>query len=508
VLESLEARPATHVALIAQNRQYTAAELAAAIRCEVSWLAGHGGSRHALLADNGAPWIVADAALFARATLAVPIPASFTPSQVDHVLRDAGIDRLSTDHPQRWLDAMPGLSVIGRSPVTGLSLLSRRADSGAAAAPAGTVKVTYTSGSTGAPKGICLDAQSMWTVTETVARLAVSLDLRRHLCLLPLPTLLENIAGVYAPLMAGATVIVPPLAAVGMSYAGVDAARLVAAISTHRPESLILVPELLKLLVLAAERGWQAPDSLKFVAVGGAHAGRELIDRALAHGLPACEGYGLSECTSVVSLNVPGAARAGSVGRPLPHVSVRIASDGEILVRGALMAGVLGAGAAAVEELATGDLGEIDADGFLHVRGRKRDMFVTSFGRNVSPEWIESLILESAAVRYAVVFGEGRAHPVAVIAPMHDDVADTAIERAIESANARLPDYARIRGWVRADGVFSFAQGLLTANGRPRRDRIYARHVALLDALDGTAVLNTADRTGTASDRIETQVAP
>jgi hypothetical protein len=91
---------------------------------------------------------------------------------------------------------------------------------------------------------------------------------------------------------------------------------------------------------------------------------------------------------------------------------------------------------------------------------------------------------------------------------MHDDVADTAIERAIESANARLPDYARIRGWVRADGVFSFAQGLLTANGRPRRDRIYARHVALLDALDGTAVLNTADRTGTASDRIETQVAP
>jgi acyl-CoA synthetase (AMP-forming)/AMP-acid ligase II len=100
-----------------------------------------------------------------------------------------------------------------------------------------------------------------------------------------------------------------------------------------RPHSIVLVPELLRLLVAAAERGWPVPGSLKFVAVGGAAVSVDLLARAEAVGLPVFEGYGLSECASVVCLNTPDARRRGSVGRPLPHASVRLADDGQIMVR-------------------------------------------------------------------------------------------------------------------------------------------------------------------------------
>ena len=90
-----------------------------------------------------------------------------------------------------------------------------------------------------------------------------------------------------------------------MSYGGLDAARLLGTLSREQPNSLILVPELLQVLVVAAERGWQPPASLQFVAVGGAKVSRELLERADAAGIPVYEGYGLSECASVVCLNTP-----------------------------------------------------------------------------------------------------------------------------------------------------------------------------------------------------------
>jgi long-subunit acyl-CoA synthetase (AMP-forming) len=346
------------------------------------------------------------------------------------------------------------------------------------------VKVTYTSGSTAAPKGVCLGAADLEAVAQSLAGATAALGVERHLCLLPLATLLENVGGIYAPLLAGARAMLPGAAATGMSYAGPDVPRLLACIGASKPDSLILVPELLRLLVAAAERGWPVPLTLKFVAVGGASVASELLERAAAVGLPVYEGYGLSECASVVCLNTPAARRKGSAGRPLPHAHVRVDDDGQLMVSGVTMRGYLGdAPRRPGEEWATGDLGEIDAEGYVYVRGRLRNIYITSFGRNVSPEWVEREIALEPAIRHVLVHGEARPYAVAIVSANRDGADAASIDRAIAAANARLPDYARVRRWIRATEPFTLENGLLTSNGRLRRREIELRHGALLDAL-------------------------
>jgi long-subunit acyl-CoA synthetase (AMP-forming) len=218
--------------------------------------------------------------------------------------------------------------------------------------------------------------------------------------------------------------------------------------------------------------------------VGGAPVSTGLLERAESAGLPVFEGYGLSECASVVCLNAPGARRPGSVGRPLPHARVRIADDGEILVSGVTHHGYLGDPARVPgEEWRTGDLGEIDADGFLYVRGRTRNMFITSLGRNVAPEWVEREIVQQPGIGHVMVHGEARPYAVALLSTADPAVSDADLALAIAAANERLPGYAQVRRWARAPEPFSFADGLLTPNGRLRRAEILARHGTLIESL-------------------------
>jgi len=459
-------------------------ELAETVAEEGDWLASHG-ERFALLADNGIGWAIADLALRARELPSVPVPGFFTAGQIRHALDDAGVDGLLTDDPRRVQELLPGWKTVAASGRSGLALFRRRVDPAARPVlPPGTTKITYTSGSTGQPKGVCLTATQLDTVAQSLAGATQTLDIERHLCLLPLATLLENIAGIYAPLLAEATCLLPPASVTGMSYAGPDVQRLLGCIAAARPQSLVLVPELLRLLVTAAERGWRAPASLKFVAVGGAPVSVELLARAQQARLPVFEGYGLSECASVVCLNTPGAHRRGSVGRPLPHAKVRIAEDGQIMVSGVSTPGYLGQPARqAGAEWPTGDLGEIDADGYVYVRGRLRNIFITSLGRNVAPEWVERELVQQPGIRHAMVHGEARPYAVALVVATDGNVSDADIEHGIDTANGRLPGYAQVRRWARAPESFSFQNGLLTSNGRLRRDAILERHGALLAPL-------------------------
>jgi acyl-CoA synthetase (AMP-forming)/AMP-acid ligase II len=301
---------------------------------------------------------------------------------------------------------------------------------------------------------------------------------------MPLATLLENVAGVYAPILLGATINVLPLAEVGMGgSSSVNADVLKKAIGRSGAESIILLPQVLRELTSQAVlTGW-AGRRLKFAAVGGACISEADLDAATAAGIPAFQGYGLSECHSVVALNRPDASRRGSVGLPLPGIRVEVAGDGELLVHGSSMIGYLGDAPVDKRPIHTGDLGHVDEDGFVYVTGRKKNMFITGFGRNVSPEWPEAELLHEAAIAQAVVCGEGRAVNTAIIVPSHPGTNARTIAGAVAKANLKLPDYARIGEWIVADKPFTTANGLLTASGKPRREGVLTRYLAAGQAL-------------------------
>lgn len=464
------------------------AALGERVRALVDALVASGARRFASRLDNGPDWLALDLAIRSLDAVHVPLPTFFSPAQIAHALASSGADAVivpaGTALPDNFA-ACPTFALDDQ-----LTLL--RLDPAAVVLPAGTACITFTSGTTGAPKGVCLDAASLLTVAQSLADAAAPLAPKRHLCLMPLSTLLENVAGLYAALISGAEIAVPPLAEVGYTGAsGLDVPTLIACLHRYRPDSAILLPQLLLALVMAAEQGATLPDSLKFLAVGGGRVGPALLARAEALGLPVYEGYGLSECASVVCLNRPGAARAGSVGKPLPHAKVS-AIDGELFVEGVRCLGYLGGDPLPPGAIATGDLGHIDADGFVHITGRRKNVFITSFGRNVSPEWVESELLQHPAFAQAIVHGEAQPFNVAIVWPRRADLDAAALLDALNDVNRGLPDYAQVRDIVRADAPFSFADGLLTSNGRPRRDAILTRYRAAVDARYAAALESTA----------------
>lgn len=435
-----------------------------------------------LLADNGLDWLVVDRAAAAARIPVVPLPPFFTPAQVAHALAASGADALITP------DAATGeaLGYHHAAPLAATALvLHRRSIPDPPSLPPGTAKVTFTSGTTGAPKGVCLDDALQWRVAESIADALRDVPIERHLCLLPLPVLLENVAGVYAPLVRGATACVPPVRRGGLAGAsGFDPVACFEAIAAFDAHSVILLPQMLLALTMAAEQGLAVPASLRFAAVGGAKVAPSLVARARAAGLPAFEGYGLSECASVVALNVPRADEVGSVGRVLPHVRLEVDAAGEVVVRGASFLGYAGGPARdAAVPLGTGDLGRVDERGFLHIEGRRNDTLITSYGRNVAPAWPEAELAAEGAVGQAAVLGEARPVLCAVLVPRAAGLSDATLAAAVAAANERLPDYARIGAWLRADEPFTSANGLATANGRVRRDAVLARYGGRLDSL-------------------------
>lgn len=448
------------LALEDEHRSLTYAGLLMAVNAMAQRLKRAGTTCLALHGDNSVAWVVADLAGQLAHCVVVPVPTFFSRQQVDHLYDSAGVDAIY-DADSDALNVRPAAAVV---------------------LPAACSKVTFTSGSTGNPKGVCLTAeQQRKTVVALAQRVSRHAGLR-HLCVLPLATLLENVAGVYLPLYLGATVELRASATLGFSGSSrIIPLLLFQTLNNARPQSLILVPELLRLIVLMAEKGLPIPDGLRFIAVGGGKVDPLMLERAHALGLPAYEGYGLSECGSVVSLNVPGDSRPGCAGKPLSHVQLSISDHGEIEVAGSLMAGYLGDDSAP-SRWATGDLGVIDRDGFLRVSGRRKNLLISTYGRNINPEWVETACQAEDALHTVVVFGDGEPHLSAVIVAM-PGVDAAHVTAAVARVNGALPDYARIHHWVIAEQGFSVDNGLATANGRPRRQAIFNLfHKALQDA--------------------------
>lgn len=442
----------------------------------------------ALALENSAAWIISDLAVLSCAKPCLPLPPFFTPSQQAHALHDAGAGWLLTDNPDFYASLLRQQSIAAVRQndldVAGVRIAQFKLSIAPVRLPQDTAKITYTSGTTGTPKGVCLSAVIMENVARALADATRMTHQDSHLCLLPLATLLENIGGVYAPLFSGACVTPSAgrqdsdASAIPGNYGSI----LADALDRAQATTTIMIPQMLQALVAAVEAGAPRPQNLRFLAVGGARVSSMLLDRAARLALPAFEGYGLSECASVVALNTVDNIQRGSVGRPLPHVHITFAKDGEILVGGPVFLGYAGDQTRSVSAWPTGDLGYLDADGFLHLTGRKKDIFITAFGRNVSPEWVESELTSQPAIAQAWVHGEARPKNTAVITPSNGATVQS-VNAAIAAANRNLPGYAQVSRWLPAQEPFTSENGELTTNGRLRRTVVAKRYANLIDQL-------------------------
>ncbi len=419
----------------------------------------------ALRVENSVNWAIIDLAAMAANIVVVPIPTFFSDAQVEHTLSESRVDALVGD----WRDVSLSAQVESDSQqsevtnVAGLTVL-RLTVRERTSYPAGTGKVTFTSGSTGKPKGVCLSNEHLCQVADSLAQSVGNLA-RSHLVLLPLSTLLENITGIYVPLLLGVTSTILPGTKTGLiGSSQFDATIFAKALTDINPDSLVLTPALLLALIHLVKQKPSLAHSLKFVAVGGARVSSQLINTAHALNIPAFEGYGLSECGSVVCLNTPSTFKPGTCGKPLPHTQIRIAEDGELYVKGSIALGYLNE-PFRQEWLATGDLAQLDEQGFVTLAGRKKNLIVTAYGRNVSPEWIESEAPAFLPNTPLIVTGDGQQALCAVVAECDDLIAK------VSGLNSTLPDYARIQTLLVMKNPKSIASWY-TENGKLKRSEI------------------------------------
>jgi long-chain acyl-CoA synthetase len=221
---------------------------------------------------------------------------------------------------------------------------------------------------------------------------------------------------------------------------------------------------------------------LRVCGSGSAPLGKELAGFFLATGLPLIEGYGLTE-GGVVILNPPGETRPGSVGKPLPGVEIRIAADGELLVRGpTVFSGYYKDPAATAEILRegwlhTGDLAETDSDGYIYITGRKKDVLVLSNGRKVYPAHIESLIRLDPLISQVLLVGDGRPYVSALVTVKEAEPApdrgaiEAGVRRVVTRVNGSLAPFEQIRKFHVLERDFSMDAGELTATLKVRRTR-------------------------------------
>jgi long-subunit acyl-CoA synthetase (AMP-forming) len=470
-------------------------DLCTRIDSMAQWLRTVEIQRIGLYRDNDIEWIVTDLAAFIAGKTLVPLPTFFSSEQLAHVIAVADLGLIltaNTEHTNTEHTIAACFPWQTCESVTKHSfaywLPSPLADTGATKncvdqADSTITKITFTSGSTGTPKGVCLTAATLMSVSLALAERLQNSEAVSHISLMPLSTLLENIAGVYVPLFLGMEISVLRSATLGISgSSGVDIAMLIKQLNHIQPDTMILLPQLLTGITLAVEAGLEFTYRPKFIAVGGGKVAAQLINKAAQLGLPVCQGYGLSECASVVCLNVPTdkekTDHAGSVGKPLSHVQVRI-RDEEVQVKGCVMSHYLHAPSEEIFTadgwLKTGDSGYFDAAGNLFISGRIKNIIVSSFGRNITPEWVESEVLANLLFSQCVLVGEARPFCIALLSLRHTHVARQVIEAAIERINGRLPDYARIGAFYVLDQPLSPDNGLLTTNGRPRREVIQQR---------------------------------
>ncbi len=542
----------------------TAAAFLAEVRGVAKGLVACGvepGDRVALISRTRYEWTLLDYAIWFAGAVSVPVYETSSPEQVGHILRDSGARAVIAEGPAHlariaevradleelrhvWSIEDNAVRVLSRlgAEIADADLESRRT----AATPLDLATVIYTSGTTGSPKGCML------THGNFLTELGVAV-----------PELDELFAGDDA-----ATLLFLPLAHVfariiqiGSVQARVrlghsaDVRNLVRDLGQFQPTFVLAVPRVFEKVfntaaqnataegrgrvferaaevAIAWSRGRDSGRGRASVAVRAQHAafsrlvygrlrnalggrcayavsGGAPLGERLGHfyrgiGLTVLEGYGLTETTAALTVNTPGAVKIGTVGRPLPGTSVRVADDGELMfLGGQIFAGYWEDEPATAEVLErdgwfhTGDVGEIDDEGFVRITGRKKEILVTAGGKNVAPAVLEDRLRAHALVSQCMVVGDGRPFIGALVtldeeavaawatahgkSPVVADLVDdrdlrAELDGAVEDANKAVSQAESIRKYVVLASDWTEEGGQLTPSLKLKRDVVMREH--------------------------------
>lgn len=549
--------------------------LAKEVRALAQGLVGLGvapGERVGILSTTRVEWTIADLAILAIGAITVPIYQTNSPEECQYVIEHAQmrvllveeaaqLDKIaevraqcpSLEHLIAFEGAKDGALTLDELRARGTDVdpaeIDRRAQ---AVTPDDVATIVYTSGTTGPPKGVTLTHRNIAADAHMVNRRLPNDGHERFFVFLPLAHVLTRIVQFTA--LTNSSLLI---------YWQRDPKKLLDEIAAVKPTHLPSVPRLFEKIYTAAtsksqeaggakaaifnravatgrrvmehERaGRPLPPALKIqhaladklvfskvralfggeielCMTGAAPIEPEVMDFFLGAGIKVVEGYGMTETSGVSALNAPEAYKIGTVGRPLDGCEVKIADDGEVLMRGDnIFAGYWQNEEATAKDLQdgwlhSGDLGELDADGYLVITGRKKDLIITSSGKNVAPSHIESAVRQSRWVSQCVVFGDRRPYLTALITLDPDEVAALAeyvgapgstaeqlstnpaaraeIQHAIDDANRRFARIEQIKKFTILGRDLTQADGELTPTLKLKRNVIYRDHAGVFDAL-------------------------
>jgi long-chain acyl-CoA synthetase len=464
------------------------------------------GDRVALMSNTRLEWTIADLAILAVGAISVPLYPSASLEQCRWILEDSGAVLAIVETPANAERVRDAANALSAPPRECLVIEEHALDDLAArgAGLAGEVRrrvdtlramdvatIAYTSGTTGTPKGCTLTHHNLlWTARQTDAHLS-GLFGPHASTLLVLP-----LAHIFARIIQFGCVETGMVLDYARSFD-----TLPADLQLSRPTLMLGVPRVFEKLLVSARahatgfrrplidhalrvaHSWSSADRrgplLAFehaladrlvyrklrAALGGrvsyCISGGGALDPSVAHvlrgaGITILEGYGLTETSAPVTLNAPAANRIGTVGRPLPGVEIRVGPAGEVLVRGAnVFRGYWhddDATRAAFDAegwFHTGDLGALDADGYLRLTGRKKELIVTAYGKNVAPGPLEDRMRHQPIVADAMVVGDGRPFVSALVTLDADALARFAAEHGLAGRSpAELRDEATVRAAV------------------------------------------------------------
>ena len=359
------------------------------------------------------------------------------------------------------------------------SLLKERAEG---AAPDDVAIMVYTSGTTGPPKGACLSHRYIINSVESLRQTIPIYDSDVSFSYLPFCHVAERISGLYNRLYAGAS-----------AYFVDDLTRLGEYMLEVKPTVFASLPRFFEKIHARAVADGSSDvkeyfgGRIRLATSGGAPLPLEIAEYFDAAGLPILQAYGLTE-NVCVAFNRPDNYKFGTVGPPMPGCEVRIAEDKEILVRSEMM---FSGYYKAPEETAkvfsdgwllTGDLGEFDADGFLKIIGRKKELIVTSTGKKVSPALLENMLKEHHLISQAMVYGEGRSFLVALIT-LNAPGSNETVQSIIDNVNRRVSSTESIKRFAILERDFEIARDEITPTGKLKRDVITNRFREVIDEL-------------------------